>query len=150
MSSFAYRDHTSGLAQNKMAARRERFTREFVIEQVCVESAEIEDEGPEVSLEDVLETSISNFTVLRGSIFNFYDFKEETRQLMHQLYHRHKNGVHGMDKSLMSSLPAWPMISSEVAMWLSRISRRMSANRKASNPWTIEVKWTCPTKFLKF
>ncbi|KAK2564334.1 hypothetical protein P5673_012597 [Acropora cervicornis] len=133
-----------------MAARRERFTREFVIEQVCDESAEIEDEGPEVSLEDVLETSISNFTVLRGSIFNFYDFKEETRQLMHQLYHRHKNGVHGMDKSLMSSLPAWPMISSEVAMWLSRISRRMSANRKASNPWTIEVKWTCPTKFLKF
>ena len=40
----------------------------------------------------------------------------------------------------MSSLPAWPMISSEVAMWLSRISRWMSANPKASNPWTIEVK----------
>lgn len=105
MSSFTYRNHTSGLTQNKMAARRERFTREFVVKQVCAESAEIEDEGPEVSLEDVLETSISNFTVLQGSILNCYDFKEAARQPMHQLYHRHKNGVHGMDKSLMSSLP---------------------------------------------
>ena len=81
-------------------------------------------------------------------ISNFYNFKEEARQLTLQSYHRHKNGVH--DESLTSSLPAWPMISSEVAMWLSRISRRMSANPKASNPWTIEVSNDLPQEIFEF
>ena len=49
----------------------------------------------------------------------------------------------------MSSLPAWPMITSEVLMWLSRISRRMSANPKASNPWTIEVKRDLPQEIFQ-
>ena len=81
-------------------------------------------------------------------ISNFYNFKEEARQLTLQSCHRHKNGVH--DESLTSSLPAWPMISSEVAMWLSRISRRMSANPKASNPWTIEVSNDLPQEIFEF
>ena len=55
-----------------------------------------------------------------------------------------EDGVHGMDRALMSSIPAWPMISSEFLMWLNRIGRRTSANPKASNPWTIEVKRDLP------
>ena len=135
--SFSYRGQTSGLTQNKMATKRESFSREQVIEKVSVESVKIEEhEGPEVSLEDVLEMSISNFTALRPSISNFCDFREEARRLMLDVYHRHEHGVHGMDRSLMSSLPAWPMIISEVLMWLNGIRRGMSANPKASNPDT--------------
>ena len=66
-----------------------------------------------------------------------------------QVYHRRENGVHGMDKSLMSSLPAWPMITSDVLMWLKRIGRRMLANPKASNPWTIEVKRDLPQEIFE-
>ena len=54
-----------------------------------------------------------------------------------------------MDKALMSSIPAWPMITSEVLMWLNRIRRRMSANPKASNPWTIEVKRDLPQEMFE-
>ena len=130
-----------------MAARRQHFSREEVIEQVLVESEETEED--EVSLNDILETSISNFTALRRSISNYTHFREEARQLMLNVYHRHEDGVHGMDKSLMSSLPAWPMITSEVLIWLNRIRRRMSANPKASNPWTIEVKRDLPQEIFE-
>ena len=41
-SALGYRGQISGLSQNKMAARRERFSREQIIEQVSVESVEIE------------------------------------------------------------------------------------------------------------
>ena len=59
-----------------MVARRERFSCEQIIEQVSVESVEIEeDEGLEVSFVDVLERSISEFNVLWPSILNFSDFK---------------------------------------------------------------------------
>ena len=68
---------------------------------------------------------------------------------MLNVYHRHEVGVHGMDKSLMPSLPAWPMITSEVLIWLNRIRRRMSANPKASNPWTIEVKRDLPQEIFE-
>ena len=130
-----------------MAARRERFSRGQIIEEISVESVETEEsEGPEVSLEEVLEMSITNFNALRPSVSNFYDFREGARQLMLNVYCRHKDGVHGMEKPLMSSLPAWPMITSEVLMWLNeiRIIRRMSASPKASNPWAIEVKRDLP------
>ena len=53
-----------------------------------VETAE--DEGPEVSLNDILETSISNFTALRRSFSNYTHFREEARQLMLSVYHRHE------------------------------------------------------------
>ena len=46
-----------------------------------------EDEGPEVSLNDILETSISNFTALRRSISNYTHFREEASQLMLNVYH---------------------------------------------------------------
>ena len=128
-----------------MVARRERFSHEQIIEQVSVESVEIEeDEGLEVSFTHVLERSITEFNVLRPSISNFSDFKEAAHQLPTNVYPRHEDGVHGMDKALMSSIPAWPMITSEVLMWLNRIRRRMSTNLRASNPWTIEVKRDLP------
>ena len=114
-----------------MATRRERFSREQVVEQVSVDSVEVEDdESPEVSLQEVLEMAISKFTSLRPSFSDFSHFKEEARQLLVSVYHRHEDGVHGMDKSLMSSLPAWPMITSEVLMWLNGIRRRMSQTRR--------------------
>ena len=103
-----------------------------------------ESEGPEVSLEEVLEMSISNFTALPPSISNFSDLREEARQLILNVYRQHKDGVHGMEKPLMSSLPAWPMITSEVLMWLNGVRRQMSANPKALNPWAIEVKRDLP------
>ena len=130
-----------------MAARKQQFSREEVIEQVLVESVETEED--EVSLNDILETSISNFTALRRSISNYTQFREEARELMLNVYHRHEVGVHGMDKSLMSSLPAWTMITSEVLIWLNRIRRRMSANPKASNPWTIEEKRDLPQEIFE-
>ena len=72
----------------KMAARRQRFSCEEVIVQVLVESVETEeDEGPEVSLNDTLETVISNFTALWCSISNYTHFMEEVRQLMLSVYH---------------------------------------------------------------
>ena len=149
-SALGYRGQISGLSQNKMAARRERFSREQIIEQVSVESVEIEeDEGLEVSFADALERSMSKFNVLRPSMSNFSDFKEAARQLLMNVYHRHEDGVHGMDKALMSSIPAWTMITSEVLMWLNRIRRRMSANPKASNPWTIQVKRDLPQEMFE-
>ena len=133
-----------------MAARREHLSREQMIEQVSVESVEIEeDEGLEVSFTDVLERSMSKFHVLWPSISNFSDFMVAARQSLTNVYHRHEDGVHGMDKALMSSIPAWPMITSEVLMWLNRIRRRMSANPKASNPWTIEVKRDLPQEMFE-
>ncbi|XP_078368097.1 uncharacterized protein LOC144651902 [Oculina patagonica] len=133
-----------------MAAGRERFSPEQIIEEVSVESVEIEeDEGSEVSLEEVLEMSISKFTALRPSISNFSDFREEARRLMLNVYGRYKDGVHGMDRSLMSSLPAWPMITSEALMWLNGMRRRLSANPKASNPWTIELKRDLPQEIFE-
>ena len=93
-------------------------TKSVLVELVLVGSVETEeDEGPEVSLNDILEMSISNFTALRCSISNYTHFREEARQLMLNVYHRLEVGVHGMDKSLMSSLPAWPMITSEVPIY---------------------------------
>ena len=130
-----------------MAARRQHFSREEVIEQVLVESEQTEED--EVSLNDILETSISNFTALWHSISNYTHVREEARQLMLNVYHRHEVAVYGMDKSLMSSLPASPMITSEVLIWLNRIRRRMSANPKASNPWTIEVKRDLPQEIFE-
>ena len=115
-----------------------------------MESVEIkEDEGLEVSFADVLERSISKFNVLRPSMSNFSYFKEAAGQFLTNVYHRHEDGVHGMDKGLMSSIRAWPMITSEVLMWLNRIRRRMSANPKASYPWTIEVKRDLPQEMFE-
>ena len=83
-------------------------------------------------MQEVLEMAISKFTSLWPSILDFSHFKEEARQLLASVYHQHEDGVHGMDKSLMSSLPAWPVITSEVLMWLNGIRRWMSTNPKAS------------------
>ena len=133
-----------------MVARRERFSHEQIIEQVSAESVEIEeDEGLEVSFADVLERSISEFNILQPSILNFSDFKEAAHQLPKNVYPRHEDGVHGMDKALKSSIPAWTMITSEVLMWLNRIRRRMSTNLRASNPWTIEVKRDLPQEMFE-
>ena len=64
------------------------------------------------------------------------------------MYHRHKNGVDRMDKVLLSNAPVWPMISGEVLQWLSGIRRRMLANPKARNPWTIEIKGDLPKNYF--
>ena len=42
-------------------------------------------------------------------LFNF-----SSRQLLTNVYHWHEDVFHGMGKALMYSIPAWPMITSEV------------------------------------
>ena len=91
---------------------------------------------------------MDNFKCLRPSISNFSEFKEEASDQLLNAYQHHKNGVHGVDKPLTSSLPAWAMILLEVHMWLNCIKRRMWANPKASYPWTIEVRRDLPQELF--
>ena len=65
-----------------------------IIEQVSVESVEIvEGEGLEVSLADVLESSISEFNVLRPSIPYFLDLKEAVCQSLTNVYSKMESMV---------------------------------------------------------
>jgi len=128
-----------------MAASRVHLSQEQVLEEVCAKEEVFEEnEDPELSLEDVLKLSLDNFRHLRPSIRIFLDFCEEAHGELAAVYHRHENGFHGMDKVLLSNAPVWPMISGEVLQWLSGIRRRMSANPKSRDPWTIEIKRDLP------
>ena len=69
-----------------------------------------------------------------------YQLKEEAKGMLEKVYSRHKTGVNAMDKVLMSHVPVWPMVSSNVCMWLKSIHRRLLANPRAVNPWSIEVR----------
>ena len=132
-----------------MAASQAHFSREQVLEEVCAEEEVCEEnEDPPLTLEDVLKLSVDNFRRLRPSIGNFSDFCEEARGELAAVYHRHENGVHGMDKVLLSSEPVWPMISGEVVQWLNVLRRRMLASPKARNPWTIEIKRDLPKEIF--
>jgi len=132
-----------------MAARIAYFTRDQVVEEVCAESEiNVENEDPQLSLEEVLKLSLDNFRHLSSSIANFLNFREEARDQLLSVYHRHEEGIHGMDKALLSSLPVWPMISSEIILWLNGLKRRMSANPKARNPWTIELSRDLPEELF--
>ena len=99
-----------------MAAKRECFSAEQVIEEVCG----------------------------NGDTRNYSEFREDVSSQLQNVYHRREKGVHGTDKVLLSSLPAWPMISCEVLIWLRGIKRQMLANPKATNPWSIELKRDLP------
>ena len=102
-----------------MVARIAHFTRDQVVEEVCAESEiNVENEDPQLSLEELLKLSLDNFRPLSSSIANFSDFREEARGQLLSVYHRHKESIHGMDKALLLSLPVWPMISSEIILWL--------------------------------
>lgn len=131
-----------------MAARRECFSAEQVIEEVCTNGDTRESEDPKLSLEEVLKLSLDNFRSLRPSIENYFEFREDVSRQLQNVYHRHEKGVHGTDKVLLSSLPAWPMISCEVSIWLRGIKRRMLANPKARNPWSIELKRDLPEELF--
>ena len=61
--------------------------------------------------------------------------------MLWKVYSRHKMGLNSMDKVLMSYVPIWPIVSSEVFMWLKLIHRRLLANPRAANPWSIEIRW---------
>ena len=91
-----------------MVVRIAPFTRDQVVKEVCAES-EIngENEDPQLSLEEVLKLSLENFRHLSSSIANFYDFWEETCGQLLSVYHCHEEGIHGMDKALLCSLPEW-------------------------------------------
>ena len=98
-----------------MAASRAYFSRKQVLEEVCAEEEVFkENEDPELSLEEVFKFSVDNFRRLQPSIGNFSDFCEEARGDLAAVYHRHENGVHGMDKVLLSNAPVWPMICGDV------------------------------------
>lgn len=124
------------------------FTRDQVVEEVCAESEiNVENEDLQLSLEEVLKLSLDKFRHL-SSTANFSDFREEARGQLLSVYPCHEEGIHGMDKALLSSLPVWPMISSEIILWLNGLNRRMSANPKARNPWTIELSRDLPEELF--
>jgi len=72
-----------------------------------------------------------NYTSFQGD--------QDAKEMLWKVYSRHKTGVNAMDKVLMSYVPVWPMVPSEVCMWLKSIHRRLLANPRAGNPWSIEV-----------
>lgn len=124
------------------------FTRDQVVEEVCAESEiNVENEHLQLSLEELLKLSLDKFRHL-SSIANFSDFPEEARGQLLSVYPCHEEGIHGMDKALLSSLPVWPVISSEIILWLNGLNRRMSANPKARNPWTIELSRDLPEELF--
>ena len=131
-----------------MAATRECFSVEQVIEEVCSSGDTSELDGPQLSVEDVLKLSLENFRSLRPSVVNYSEFQEEVSRQLLNVYSRHKIGVHGTEKVLLSSLPARPMVSCEVSLWLRGVKRRMLANPKARNPWTIEIKRDLPEELF--
>ena len=139
---------TAVLPQNNMAATRECFSVEQVIEEVCSSGDTSELQGPQLSVEEVLKLSLENFRSLRPSVVNYSEFQEDVSRQLLNVYRRHEIGVHGTEKVLLSSLPAWPMISCEVSLWLRGVKRRMLANPKARNPWTIEIKRDLPEELF--
>ena len=122
-----------------MAALASSFSVEEVLEEVWNEE-EMDEEIEVLPLDDVLKMCVDNFNCLRDSMCNYTSFKEEAKGMLGKVYSRHKTGVNAMDKVLMSRVPVWPIGSSEVCMWLKSIHRRLLANPRAANPWSIEVK----------
>jgi len=73
---------------------------------------------------------------------NYTSFQEnqDAKGMLRNVCLKQKTGVNAMDKVLMSFVPVWPMVSSEVCMFLKSIHRRLLVNRRAVNPWSIEVR----------
>lgn len=88
-----------------MAASACSLSVEEVLQEVWNEE-EMNEEIEVLPLEDVLKMCVDNFNCLRHSMSNYNGFKEDAK------------GVNAMDKVLMSYVPVWPMVSSEVCMWL--------------------------------
>lgn len=122
-----------------MAASACSLSVEEVLQEVWNEE-EMNEEIEVLPLEDVLKMCVDNFNCLRHSMSNYNGFKEDAKGMLRNVYSRHKTGVNAMDKVLMSYVPVWPMVSSEVCMWLKSIHRRLLANPRAANPWSIEVR----------
>ena len=101
---------------------------------------EMDEEIEVLPLEDVLKMCVDNFNCLQHSMCNYTSFQGEAKGMLRKVYSRHKTGVNAIDKVLMSYLPVWPMVSSEVCKWLKSMHWRFLANPRAANPWKIEVR----------
>ena len=120
-----------------MAASASSLSVEEVLEEVW-NVEEMDEEIEVLPLEDLLKMCVDNFNCLRHSMRNYTSFREDAKGMLRNVYSRHKTGVNAMDKVLMSYAPVWPMVSSEVCMWLKSIHRRLLANPRAVDPWSVE------------
>lgn len=119
-----------------------------MIEEVCSSGDTSELQGPQLSVVEVLKLSLENFRSLRPSVINYSEFREDVSRQLLNVYRSHEIGVHGTEKVLLTSPPAWPMLSCEVLLWLRGVKRRMLANPKARNPWTIKIKRDLPEELF--
>ena len=124
---------------NNMTASASYLSVKEVLEDVW-NVEEMDEEIEVLPLEDVLKMYMENFNCLRHSMCNYSSYQGDAKGMLRKVYSRHKTGLNAMDKVLMSYVPIWPMVSSEVCMWLKSIHRRLSSNPRAANPWSIEIR----------
>ena len=117
-----------------------KFTVEEVLAIVVVDVEDKTKEVPVRSVDEVIKSSTDQLSCLRESIPNYYDFIGEARKELLCIYRKYETGSDRTEKVLKLSTPVWPMICSEVILWLKGIQRRMLVNQRARNPWSIEIK----------
>lgn len=120
------------------------FTVDEVLDEVAIEEDAETKQRSVRTLDEVIKISADQFSCLRDSIPDYYSFLEEAKKQLLCTYRRYETGVGRMEKVLKSSTPAWPMICSEVLLWLKGIHRRMMVSPRARNPWSIEIKRDLP------
>lgn len=125
------------------------FTVEQVLEEVCsdVESG-VNSKEPDCSLEDVIKLSVNNFRPLRRLLDDYSTFHLEASSCLENVFNRHEAKRNNMERVLLSRVSVWPMITTEVLMWVKCINRRMLATPKARDPWCIEIKRDLPQKIF--
>ena len=125
------------------------FTAEQVFEEVCSNAnSGGNSKEPECSLEEVIKRSVNNFRPLRRLLDNYDTFNVEASSCLENVFKRHGSKGNNMDRVLLSRASVWPMITTEVLMFLKCINRRILATPKAIDPWCIEIKRDLPQEIF--
>lgn len=90
---------------------------------------------PVCSLEDAIKGSVNTFYPLRQLLEDYSGFHVEAQSCLEDEAQRNN-----MERVLLSRASVWPMITSEVLVWVKCINRQMLATPKAGDPWYIEIK----------
>ena len=104
---------------------------------------------PVCSVEDAIKGSVNTFYPLRQLLDDYSGFRVEARSCLEDVFKKHDAQINNMERVLLSRVSVWPMITSEVLMWVKCIKRRMLATPKARNPWYIEIKRDLPQEIFK-
>ena len=126
-----------------------KFTLQELLARVVLDVQDKTKEAPVRSVDEVIKSSTYQFSCLQESIPNYYDFIGEARKELLCIYGRYETGSGRTEKVLKLSTPVWPMICSEVIIWLKGIQRRMLVNQRAHNPWSIEIKRDLPEQVFQ-